>query len=431
MNIQKELFRFFALLGPGLLFAGAAVGVSHLVVSTRAGATYGFGLIWLVVLANLMKYPFFEYGPRYAMATGESLLEGYKRMGKWVLWIFVAFTLGTMFTIQAAVTVVTAGLASCLFGLSLPVMAWAAIILLLCASILIVGRYGVLDSMMKVIIISLTIITVIAVVLATLYHNPQAAAIDLTQHISIESSALAFYVTFTGWMPAPLDLSVWHSIWTLEKRKLAKEGYTAGWSSFDFNVGYIGTTILAILFLSLGALIMYGTGEKFATDGAGFAKQLIHLYTDSLGSGAGLFVSIAAFITMFSTTITCLDAIPRSISRAQVLLFPKAKNWGRTVGTPLDNSDDFPRVLYLGWMIILLAGTLLLLSILHAGMAGFVVLATVLSFLTTPFFAIVNTILINSTKVPDAAQPPLWMQVLSWIGILYLFIFVSLYFWVI
>ena len=43
-------------LGPGLLFAAAAVGVSHLVQSTRAGADFGFGLLWALLLANLFKY---------------------------------------------------------------------------------------------------------------------------------------------------------------------------------------------------------------------------------------------------------------------------------------------------------------------------------------------------------------------------------------
>ena len=40
-------------LGPGLLFAGAAIGVSHLVQSTRAGADYGWGLTWALLLVNL------------------------------------------------------------------------------------------------------------------------------------------------------------------------------------------------------------------------------------------------------------------------------------------------------------------------------------------------------------------------------------------
>ena len=49
-------------LGPGLLFAGAAIGVSHLVQSTRAGADFGWGFLWVLLLVNLFKYPFFQYG---------------------------------------------------------------------------------------------------------------------------------------------------------------------------------------------------------------------------------------------------------------------------------------------------------------------------------------------------------------------------------
>ena len=69
--------KIFAKLGPGLLFAGAAIGVSHLVQSTRAGADYGWGLLWALLLVNLFKYPFFQYGPRYALATNENLLQLY------------------------------------------------------------------------------------------------------------------------------------------------------------------------------------------------------------------------------------------------------------------------------------------------------------------------------------------------------------------
>ena len=103
-------------LGPGLLWAGAAIGVSHLVQSTRAGAIYGFSLVGIVLIANILKYPFFEYGPRYAAATGKSLLDGYRKLGNWAMVIFLLLTFGTMFTIQAAVTIVTSGLAAHLFG---------------------------------------------------------------------------------------------------------------------------------------------------------------------------------------------------------------------------------------------------------------------------------------------------------------------------
>ncbi|MDC1196151.1 divalent metal cation transporter, partial [Crocinitomicaceae bacterium] len=67
---------FLKTLGPGILFASTAIGVSHLVQSTRAGANFGFALVPFILAANIFKYPFFEFGSRYANATGESLIDG-------------------------------------------------------------------------------------------------------------------------------------------------------------------------------------------------------------------------------------------------------------------------------------------------------------------------------------------------------------------
>ena len=135
-------------LGPGLLFAGAAVGVSHLVQSTRAGADFGFGLLWALLIAALFKYPFFQFGPRYAAATGETLLDGYKKLGKGILVVSYSISFVTMFIIQAAVTIVTAGLAVNLFGL-FDMATWSILITILSISLLLIGKYKLLDSLMK------------------------------------------------------------------------------------------------------------------------------------------------------------------------------------------------------------------------------------------------------------------------------------------
>ena len=105
------MIKFLRKLGPGLLFAGSAIGVSHLVQSTKAGANFGFGLFWALITINIIKFPFFQFGPRYAAATGENLLEGYKKLGKVFLKIYMILSFATMFTIQTAVTVVTAAIA--------------------------------------------------------------------------------------------------------------------------------------------------------------------------------------------------------------------------------------------------------------------------------------------------------------------------------
>ena len=143
---QKRLLSNPEVACPGLLFAGAAIGVSHLVQSTRAGADFGFSLLWVLILSNIIKYPFFLFGPKYAMATGETLLHGYKKMNTSVLVIYFILSIITMFTIQTAVTIVTAGLAIELFGISSNITTWAVIITVLCLFILIIGRYKFLAT---------------------------------------------------------------------------------------------------------------------------------------------------------------------------------------------------------------------------------------------------------------------------------------------
>ena len=78
-------------LGPGILLAATSIGASHLVHSPRAGALYGTQLLWLIVACHVFKYPAFEFGPRYAAATGKSLLAGYARVPgpkNWPLFLF-------------------------------------------------------------------------------------------------------------------------------------------------------------------------------------------------------------------------------------------------------------------------------------------------------------------------------------------------------
>ena len=394
------MIKLISKLGPGLLFAGAAIGVSHLVQSTRAGADFGWGLIWALILVNIFKYPFFQYGPRYAMATGESLLDGYYKIGKIFLIIYFILNLATMFTIQTAVTIVTAGLASSLFGITDNMVIWSLIITIGCYLILLFGRYNLLDKMIKIIILILALSTI---------FSTGVASFNLDEVYSFKQvfptgTGLVFLVAFMGWMPAPLDISIWHSIWALEKNK--NQNITHKESLFDFNVGYVSTVILGICFVSLGALVMYNSGVSFSNSGSVFAGQLIELYTTNLGDSFYIIISICAFTTMLSTTITCLDASPRTMSRAtQLLTNHNNKNY------------------YFHWISVLSLGTMLIFYYLQSEMGALVELATVLSFVTAPFYAILNYKLVVSKNMPKSHRPTKSMRILSITGILFLTFF--------
>ena len=399
-------------LGPGLLFAGAAIGVSHLVQSTRAGADFGLGLLWALLLVHLFKYPFFQFGPRYAAATGESLLKGYHKLGKSILIAYFILSLATMFTIQAAVTIVTAGLANSLFGdISFlnfgiesinSVEIWTIILLFICLFILLIGKYNTLDKLIKVIIITLTISTLVAVYFAFTEFDK---TIDFNQVLPNNKIEIAFLIAFMGWMPAPLDISVWHSIWALEKKK--DEGsFTPKNALLDFNVGFFGAILLGIAFVSLGYFVMYDSGNSFSNKAGVFSNQLIELYTKSLGDWAKILIGIAAFTTMFSTTITTLDASPRAMNKSLEILNNKSHKKG-----------------YLNWMLILTFGTIIIFLILASEMGLLIKVATILSFVTAPFYAIINYKLLCSKHTPKAWRPSLGLHILSWLGIAFLISF--------
>lgn len=401
-------------LGPGLLMAAAAIGVSHLVQSTRAGATYGFALVWAVVLANFFKYPFLEYGPRYAIATGESMIEGYKRLGKWAIGIFVVFTIGTMFAVQAAVTVVTASLAAELTGIALSPLFWSAIILGICILLLVSGQYSALDGAIKLIMVVLAVSTVVAVGAALIQGEQQTIPANLTPTIW-NIAGISFLIALMGWMPIPIDASAWHSLWSLERIKQTKYTPKLKECLLDFNIGYIGAAVLALGFLALGALVMYGSGEDFASSGGVFSGQLISLYTTNLGQWAYPVIIICAFTTMFSTTLTVTDAYPRVSRRMLEVLLPSS----------FSEKDDIR--LYRSMLVIISLISLGVLYFLGDQFTLMVDLATTLSFLTAPVLAYINYRLVTDDHVPETHQPPAWLRWLSWSGIAFLAGFALLY----
>ncbi len=411
--IKQKIFNgFLSRLGPGLLYAGAAVGVSHLVQSTRAGGMFGFELILAIVIIHLIKYPFFEFGPRYTAATGRNILHGYKKLGNWAVWTYLGMTAATMFIIQAAVTVVTAGLITHIFGLEglggfEPQMVAAIIsslLLLICFTLLASGHYVLLDRLVKVIILVLSITSVAAVVML-LFDNPGHAESATVIFSFSDTAHLLFLVAFLGWMPAPMDISVWHSIWSESKNE--SEGTTASMKAalFDFRVGFFGTGLLAICFLSLGALVMYGSGEEFEAGGAAFAGQLIGMYQKALGDWAFPIVAIAALTTMFSTTLTLLDAFPRTIGISLELIFPKQikhRNNDRT---------------YLVWLLITIAGTLTILFFFLPSMSAMVKVATVIAFVAAPVLAILNTLAMFDKEIPQQYRPGKFVLVWCILGL--------------
>ena len=92
-------------LGPGLLLAATGIGVGDMVSSTIAGASYGLTLVWALAAGVVLKFAITEGAARWQLATGVSLLEGWRehlpRVA--VLAFFVYFVVWSYFVSSALV----------------------------------------------------------------------------------------------------------------------------------------------------------------------------------------------------------------------------------------------------------------------------------------------------------------------------------------
>lgn len=414
--------KFLKTLGPGLLFASTAIGVSHLVQSTRAGAGYGFTLLWAIALANILKFPFFEYGSRYASATGTSLIDGYKKIGNWMLYLYLLITLGTMFFVTAAVGAVTSGFMDNLFGLSsivdmkvFPVLLLFGVIL----GILAIGKFSILDSMIKVVGIVLFLSTITAFFIA-LFKGPSVNISKVVPPNIWEAANVTFLIALMGWMPTAVDLSSWNSLWTLEKIKSSGYKPTLKETLREFNFGYWVSAFLSICFVTLGAFLVYGTGKVMPNSSALFANKVISLYTTTIGEWSYWIIAASGFSIMFGTMIGVFDGYARALERIGELILLKKSDVHQN------------KVPYLIALFVTGLGGLLIIWKFSDNPKGFKILidiATTLSFLVAPIIAFINYRLVMAKDFPEEARPGFIMRFLSIVGIVFLTGFSLFFLW--
>lgn len=390
-------------LGPGILMATAAVGGSHLVAATQAGALFGWQLLWLIVIVNVLKYPFFRFGVEYTLHSKQSLVQGYKDKNPSLFYLFFIINLLAAVVNTAGVLLLTAALLQYILPGDLALTTLSFGLLFVCLGILIFGHYKVLDNASKVIMALLCVATTAALVV-TLANGPAHPAPQVAPS-PYELALLGFMVALMGWMPAPIEISAINSLWL--KSKLRNNTLTKKQSLFDFNLGYAMTLILALMFFVLGVLLQYGQEQKIELAGVAFSKQLIDMYALTIGEWSRWLIAVVAFLCMFGTTLTVLDGYARTLDESLKIIKPHNKKYSLSVVIAIQSA--------LGMIVILF---------FKGNLKDMLMFAMTMSFLTTPFFAWLNLSLIRG-DIYDSQ--PKAVKVFAVLGLIYLVSFSLLF----
>ena len=408
--MTPKLAALRARLGPGLIFAAAAVGTSHVVQSTRAGAGYGLTLGALILVICVLKYPLFRFAADYAAITGESLVRGYGRHGRWLVALMFATSAVEAVAATAGIALVSASILQWLLGTEFGESTSAVGLLLFTACLISVGRYRVLESITTVLVVLFSLLTL--VVTAASLPQLLTSSGPLFGSFPPTEPNWSFAIAVSGWMPIGNTAAIMLAAWILARARLEQRSLDA--VRFDFNLGYLASVVLALCFLVIGAAVLFNKGTDMPRASGEFVAVFIGLYTNAIGSWASLLVSVAALAVMYSTMLAIVDGFPRLIGEFAAELWA---SWGGAAGVGARGADpggtgvpdiDTERLaerLYFPSMAVVVCAASALLFVFLRGFATFIDLVTITGFLSAPVIALANQLVINGANVPLALRP--------------------------
>jgi Mn2+/Fe2+ NRAMP family transporter len=368
--------------GPGLIIAATGVGAGDLVASLAAGQEYAFTFVWAIVVGVVLKYFLTEGIARWCLATGTTIIEAWYSLGRLVRGYFVFYLFLLAFVFGAAVASAS-GLALEAMFPALPVWAWAVLASVTGFAINVIGRYGVFERVMQV-LVGLMFVTTVGCAIAV---TPNLGDIAGGLVPRVPDGSLLYCLGLMGGVGATLTLAS-YTYWMRDN----------GWSSpewmptvrVDIRVGYIVTGIFVLAVLIVGAEFLYGTDA--AIDG----EEGLVPFADSLGDRLGGVTRWLFLLGFFAAAFSSLVGAWNGFAQLFADYMKTARDDGADA-PPNEKSGAF-RV-FLAWitfppMVLLFFDQPVFLVIVYAALGA----------MFLPFLAGTLLYLNNSSRVPKALR---------------------------
>ena len=378
-------------LGPGIIIAGSIVGSGELIATTKVGAEAGFWLLWLIIIGCVIKvFAQVEMG-RYTITWNETPLEALDKVPgprwkvNWIIWYWTILTVliisqqggivggvGQALAISRPLTEqgevhndlqdelvkarVELAMATAGDAAASPVLAeriealaarsatlpepkdaylWATIIAMITSGLILVGRYGLIQSVATVLVALFTLMTVITLILLQFTDWGVSAAelasgltfrlppVDAASGVNPVTTALAAF----GIIGMGAGELLMYPYWCLEKGYAKYAGRRDGSPSWierargwfrvlqiDAWSSMVVYTFATVVFYLLGAAVLWRTGLNPAS--SDMVRTLAEMYVPVFGSWAqGVFL-FGAFAVLYSTFFVVAAGYSRMVADA-------------------------------------------------------------------------------------------------------------------
>ncbi|MDN5916355.1 MAG: Nramp family divalent metal transporter [Pseudonocardia sp.] len=305
-------------IGPGLLAAATGVGAGDLVATMVAGASFGTVLLWAAVVGTLVKLALGEGVGRWHLASGATMLDGWRRLGYWATGFF-GFYIVIWGFVYGATAMSAVGLPlNALFG-GLSVRYWEMIAGALGLALVWAQRYAVFEKFMTV----LVLIKFVSVVSIAILVGPDLGALFSGLVPRLPSGSTVYVLGLIGGVGGTITMAA-YGYWLF-----AKGWKGPRWLSMmrlDNAVGYIMTGIFVVSMLIVGSTLLLGQNLTESDSG-------LLVLGDRLAEMYGQGPRILFLVGFLAVTTTSLLGVWNGVS----LLFT---DWTRTIRLPHGRNAD-------------------------------------------------------------------------------------------
>lgn len=368
------------LIGPGLVVAATGVGAADMVATLVAGSRYGYGLLWAVILGVIMKIILVEGAGRYTLASGKTIFEGWRSLGKWTTWYFGPYIMVWGF-VYGATAMSSAALPLAALFPSVDLKIWAVLMGVAGFVMVWFGKYAAFEKITAV-LVGIMFVTVVGLAAIALPNVPEMLRGLVPM---IPKGGMLYTLALAGGVGGTITLAA-YGYWLREKG-----WYTPKWMKvmrIDNTMAYVMTGIFVIAMLIVGAEVVRSAGVSISAGDEG----LLDLQK-VLNQRYGSFIGTAFLVGFWAASFSSIIGVWNGVS----LMF--ADFWGNMRGLP--SGDPATRIggKYFRFYVLWLTFPPMVLFLLNKPI-GLILAYGVLGSLFMPFLAVTLLGLLNGKRAP-------------------------------
>ena len=157
VKLKNKIKIFIASIMPGIFIIGYNVGTGSVTSMSKAGANFGFDLLWTLLLSCLMTWFLILHFSKYTMVTGETFIQGVKKH------IHPGLAMGMIIPLSAVIFAALIGLLGILadvlqvwsasfIGNEIASIWWAVIITVVLYGLLWIGNFGFFEKVLALLV---------------------------------------------------------------------------------------------------------------------------------------------------------------------------------------------------------------------------------------------------------------------------------------